>query len=123
MKCMCASAGRHLALEGFMLFLGGIFLGISLYGWDRRPPRMHWLCSFPIWIGGLASAWFIVTTNAWMNTPAGFEFTNGQLTGINTIQAIFNPSTPYETVHMILACYVACGVAVAAVYAFSMLRG
>src|SRR5437868_14472640 len=58
-----------------------------------------------------------------MNTPAGFEFTNGQLTGINTMQAIFNPSTPYETVHMILACYVACGFAVAAVYAFSMLRG
>jgi cytochrome d ubiquinol oxidase subunit I len=58
-----------------------------------------------------------------MNTPTGFEFTNGKLTGIDSIRAIFNPSTPYQTVHMILACYVVCGFGVAAVYATSMLRG
>lgn len=58
-----------------------------------------------------------------MNTPAGFEITNGKLTGINTFQAIFNPSTPYERVHMILACYMGCGFGVAAVYAVSILRG
>jgi cytochrome d ubiquinol oxidase subunit I len=48
---------------------------------------------------------------------------NGKVVGINPIQAIFNPSTPFETVHMILASYVATGFAVAAVYAFSYLRG
>src|SRR5947209_11324807 len=58
-----------------------------------------------------------------MNTPAGFEFTNGQRTGVRSIQASFSRSTGYEAVHVILACYVACGFAVAAVYAFSMLRG
>ena len=58
-----------------------------------------------------------------MNTPAGFVIKNGQITDINPLQAIFNPSTPYETVHMILACYVATGFAVAAVYAFYYLRG
>jgi cytochrome d ubiquinol oxidase subunit I len=65
----------------------------------------------------------IVTVNAWMNTPTGFVTQNGKLTGVNTLQAIFNPSTPYEVVHMILACYVGIGFSVAAVYAFSMLRG
>jgi cytochrome bd ubiquinol oxidase subunit I len=118
-----AVIGPLFAFEGFAFFLEAIFFGIYLYGWDRLPPLIHWLCSFPIWIGGLGSAWFIVTTNSWMNTPTGFEFTNGQLTGINSIQAIFNPSTPYQTVHMILACYVTCGFGVAAVYATSMLRG
>jgi len=118
-----AVVGPLFAFEGFAFFLEAIFFGIYLYGWDRLPPRIHWLCSFPIWIGGLGSAWFIVTTNSWMNTPTGFEFTNGKLTGIDSIPAIFNPSTPYETVHMILACYVACGFGVAAVYAASMLRG
>lgn len=122
-KFIGAVIGPLFAFEGFAFFLEAIFFGIYLYAWDILPPRVHWLCSFPIWIGGLASTWFIVTTNAWMNTPAGFEITNGKLTGINTAQAIFNPSTPYETVHMALACYVACGFAVAAVYAFSMLRG
>ncbi len=115
--------GPLFAFEGFAFFLEAIFFAIYLYGWNRLKPFYHWLCSFPIVLGGAASTWFIVTTNAWMNTPTGFIFTNGKLTGIDTVSAIFNPSTPYETVHMLLACYVACGFGVAALYAFSMLRG
>lgn len=115
--------GLPFLLEGFAFFTEAIFLGLYLYGWDRLSPRAHWLCSFPIWISGLASAWFIVSANSWMNTPAGFVIKNGQITNINPLQAIFNPSTPYETIHMILACYVATGFSVAAVYAFCYLRG
>jgi cytochrome bd ubiquinol oxidase subunit I len=115
--------GPLFAFEGFAFFIEAIFFGIYLYGWNRVSPMVHWLSSFPIWIGGLASAWFIVTTNSWMNTPAGFEIVHGKVTVINSAAAIFNPSTPYETVHMILACYVTSGFAVAAVYAFAMLAG
>lgn len=115
--------GPLFAFEGFAFFLEAIFFGVYLYGWNRVSPLMHWLCSFPIWIGGLASAWFIVTTNSWMNTPTGFMLVNGHITVVDTQAAIFNPSTPYQTVHMILACYIAAGFAVAAVYAFSLLRG
>jgi len=115
--------GLPFALEGFAFFLEAIFLGLYLYGWERLSPRAHWLCSFPLWISGAFSAWFIVSANAWMNTPAGFEIHNGQVTGINPLQAIFNPSTPYETTHMLLAAYVATGFGVAAVYALQILRG
>lgn len=118
-----AVAGLPFALEGFAFFIEAIFLGLYLYGWDRLSPRAHWLCSFPIWISGLASAWFVVSANSWMNTPAGFVFKNGKIIDINPIQAILNPSTPYETIHMILACYVATGFGVAAVYAVGLLRG
>ncbi|HEY4032353.1 MAG TPA: cytochrome ubiquinol oxidase subunit I [Ktedonobacteraceae bacterium] len=118
-----AVIGLPFMLEGFAFFTEAIFLGLYLYGWDRLSPRAHWLCSFPIWISGLASAWFIVSANSWMNTPAGFVIKHGKIVDINPLQAIFNPSTPYETVHMILACYVATGFAVAAVYAFAFLRG
>ncbi len=115
--------GLPFMLEGFAFFTEAIFLGLYLYGWDRLSPRAHWLCSFPIWISGLASAWFIVSANSWMNTPTGFVIKNGKVIDVNPLQAIFNPSTPYETVHMILASYVVTGFAVAAVYAFGMLRG
>jgi cytochrome d ubiquinol oxidase subunit I len=118
-----AVIGPLFAFEGFAFFVEAIFFGIYLYGWNKVSPLVHWLSSFPIWIGGLASAWFIVTTNSWMNTPTGFKVVNGKITVINSVAAIFNPSTPYETVHMILACYVTCGFAVAAVYAFSLLQG
>src|SRR5436305_610803 len=118
-----AVVGLPFALEGFAFFLEAIFLGLYLYGWDRLSPRAHWLCSFPIWISGLASAWFIVSANSWMNTPAGFVIKNGKVVDINPIQAMLNPSTPYETIHMMLACYVATGFAVAGVYALAILRG
>jgi cytochrome bd ubiquinol oxidase subunit I len=118
-----AVVGLPFALEGFAFFLEAIFLGLYLYGWDRLSPLAHWLCSFPIWISGLASAWFIVSANSWMNTPAGFVIKNGKVVDINPLQAMLNPSTPYETIHMILACYVATGFGVAAVYAVGMLRG
>src|SRR5438270_9060695 len=115
--------GLPFALEGFAFFLEAIFLGLYLYGWERLSPRAHWLCSFPLWISGAASAWFIVSANSWMNTPVGFQITHGQVTGINPLQAILNPSTPYETTHMLLAAYVATGFGVAAIYAIQILRG
>ncbi len=118
-----AIIGPLFAFEGFAFFLEAIFFAIYLYGWDRLKPFQHWLCSFPIVIGGAASTWFIVTTNSWMNTPTGFTFKDGRLISIDTISAIFNPSVPYETVHMLLGCYVACGFGIAGLYAFSMLRG
>lgn len=80
--------GLPFMLEGFAFFLEAIFLGLYLYGWDQLSPRAHWLCSFPIWISGLASAWFIVSANSWMNTPAGFVFKMGR----SWIFALFKPS-------------------------------
>ena len=115
--------GLPFAMEGFAFFLEGIFVGLYIYGWDRLSPRVHWLCSFPLWISGAFSAFFITTANSWMNTPAGFILHNGKVSGVNPIAAMFNPSTPYETVHMILASYVATGFVVAAVYAVAILRG
>ena len=58
-----------------------------------------------------------------MNTPTGFEIQNGKLTGINTWAAIFNPSQPYEIMHMVLAAFVGIGFGVATVYAIAILRG
>src|SRR3984893_16942800 len=115
--------GLPFMLEGFAFFLGALFLSLYLYGWQGLSPVAHWLCSIPIAFSGLASAWFIVSANSWMNTPAGFVIKNGQVVDINPWQAMFNPSTPYETVHMMLSCYVATGFGVAAVYAYAMARG
>ena len=115
--------GLPFALEGFAFFTEGIFLGLYLYGWDRLSPRAHWLCTLPIAVAGTASAFFVVTANAWMNTPAGFTAVNGKVTSVNPLAAMFNPATPSETVHTILACYQVAAFAVAAIYAIVLLRG
>ncbi len=115
--------GVPFAMEGFAFFTEGIFLGLYLYGWDRLSPRAHWLCSIPVAVGGTASAFFVVTANAWMNSPTGYTAVNGHVTDVNPLAAMFNPTTPSETVHMILAAYQVSAFAVAAIYAVALLRG
>ncbi len=115
--------GLPFALEGFAFFLEAIFLGLYLYGWDRLSPRAHWLCTIPLVVSGGASAWFVVTANAWMNTPTGFHAVNGKVTSVDPIAAMLNPSTPTETLHTLLSCYQVAGFAVAAVYAWALLHG
>jgi cytochrome d ubiquinol oxidase subunit I len=118
-----AIIGLPFALEGFAFFIEGIFLGVYLYGAKRLSPVAHWLTSIPIIISGVSSAWFITSANSWMNSPTGFQLRNGKVTNVDPFAAILNPSTPYETTHMILACYVVTGFGAAAVYAVGMLRG
>ncbi|MGH2809775.1 MAG: cytochrome ubiquinol oxidase subunit I, partial [Actinomycetota bacterium] len=116
--------GLPFALEAFAFFIEAIFLGIYLYGWERLTPRAHWLSGWPVALSGAASAWFVVTANAWMNAPQGFTLgRDGQPTAVDPWKAVFNPGTPVQTTHMILAAYLATGFTVAAVYAMGMLRG
>ncbi|HEY1350415.1 MAG TPA: cytochrome ubiquinol oxidase subunit I [Ktedonobacteraceae bacterium] len=115
--------GLPFLLEGFAFFVEAIFLGLYLYGWNRLSPRVHWLCSFPIWISGILSAWFIISANSWMNTPAGFVIRQGKIVDVQPWQAIFNPSMPYETLHMLLACFVVTSLVLAGISAIALLRG
>ena len=115
--------GLPFALEAFAFFVEAIFLGIYLYGWDRLTPWQHWWAGVPIAISGAASAWFVVTANAWMQTPRGFVEAGGRLLRVDPIAAMLNPSTPVMTAHMIVAAYMATGLGVAAVYAVGALKG
>jgi cytochrome d ubiquinol oxidase subunit I len=115
--------GLPFALEGFAFFIEAIFLGIYLYSWDRLPPRLHVLTGLPVCIAGVASAFFVVAANAWMNSPRGFDLVNGRVTHVRPWRGLFNPSTPLQTLHMILAAFVVAGFGIASVYAVGMLRG
>ena len=115
--------GLPFAIEGIAFFIEAIFLGIYLYGWDRLSPRVHLLSGLPIFAAGLTSAFFVVTANAWMNTPTGYTLAHGKLTRVNPLEAMFNPATGPETVHMILAALMVTAFGTASVYAVAMLRG
>jgi cytochrome d ubiquinol oxidase subunit I len=110
-------------LEGVAFFLEGIFVGVYLYGWDRLPRWWHWLAGWPIAVSGFMSAWFVVTANAWMNTPRGFRMVDGKVTDVNPLAAMFTPAVWSETMHMIVAAYMVTGFCVAAYYAWRILRG
>jgi len=114
--------GMPFSLEGFAFFTEAIFLGIYLYGWDRIPAVVHWLAGIVVAMSGMLSGVFVVTANAWMNAPTGFEMVDGRVTRIDPIAAMLNPAALQQVIHMVLAAYVATGFAVAAVHAFFLLR-
>lgn len=118
-----AVIGLPFTLEGFAFFIEAIFAGIYFYGWEKLPPRVHLLTGVAIALSGLASAWFVVTSNAWMNQPQGFTLRDGVAIDIDPIAAMLNPATMSQTTHMIMAAYMVTGFSVAAFYAWERLRG
>ena len=115
--------GTPFFLEAIAFFIEAIFLGLYLYTWEKVSPVVHWLFTVPLILGGTASSLFVVTANAWMNTPTGFRIVNGKVTSIDPIQAMLNPSAPMEAFHMTVAAFEATAFAIVSVYAFYMLRG
>jgi cytochrome d ubiquinol oxidase subunit I len=117
-----AIIGMPFSLEGFAFFFEAIFLGIYLYGWDRVPPRIHWITGVLVFIGGTFSGIFVMSANAWMNTPAGFRVVDGELVDIEPFKAMFNPGYAVQATHMLVAVFLAVGFAIAAIHAVGLLR-
>jgi cytochrome d ubiquinol oxidase subunit I len=115
--------GIAFTLEAFAFFLEAIFLGLYLYGWDRMSPRLHWCTGVPVAVAGMASALFVTTANAWMNTPVGFVEAGGRVVSAEPLAPLFAPATAHQVTHMLLAALMCTGFGVASVYAVAMLRG
>jgi cytochrome d ubiquinol oxidase subunit I len=109
--------GLPFSLEGFAFFTEAIFLGVYLYGWDKISPRAHLTAGAIVALSGAASAIFVVTVNAWMNTPTGLTLTNGVITHVDPIQGMLNPSSLQQVIHMLFAAYAATALAVAGLHA------
>ncbi|MBV9463337.1 MAG: cytochrome ubiquinol oxidase subunit I [Verrucomicrobiae bacterium] len=122
MRYAGAIIGMPFSLEGFAFFTEAIFLGLYLYGWKRLPPKWHLAAGAVVSFSGVVSGIFVVTANAWMNAPAGFEMVRGHATNIRPIAAMLNPAALSQTLHMTIASYLATGAAVVAVHALRLLR-
>lgn len=114
--------GMPFSLEGTAFFIEAIALGFFLYGWNKLNKWFHWFTGVVVGVSGLASGILVVAANAWMNSPAGFDFVNGQYLNIDPIQAMFNKAWFTQALHMCLAAFTATGFAVAGVHALMILR-
>ncbi|MEP6764238.1 MAG: cytochrome ubiquinol oxidase subunit I [Gemmatimonadaceae bacterium] len=111
------------SLEGFAFFTEAIFLGIYLYAWKRISAKAHVAAGVIVAISGALSGAFVVCANSWMNAPVGFTVTNGVVTDVRPMVAMFNPAAVAEVIHMMFAAYAATGIAVAGIHAYALLRG
>jgi cytochrome d ubiquinol oxidase subunit I len=104
-------------------FLEAGFLGVMLFGLERVGHKLHFLATSMVAIGTLFSAFWILSANSWMQTPAGYAVNpDGQFVPDDWLKIIFNPSFPYRFVHMVLAAYLTTALVVGAVGAFHLMR-
>jgi cytochrome bd ubiquinol oxidase subunit I len=113
-----------LAYEGLTaFFLEAAFLGVLLFGRNLVPRWAHFVAALMVALGTLFSTFWILATNSWMQTPAGYEIVDGRFFPKDWLQIVFNPSFPYRLAHTVDAVYITTGFAVAGVAAWHLRQG
>jgi len=108
-----------LAYEGLTAFtLEAGFLGVLLFGRKLVPQWAHFCSALLVAFGTLLSSFWILSTNSWMQTPAGYRMVDGRFVPVDWMAIIFNPSFPYRLAHTVDAFYVTTGFVVLAVGAW-----
>ena len=105
-------------------FLEAGFLGVMLFGMQKVGRRLHFFATLMVAVGTFISAFWILSVNSWMQTPAGHTLNaDGQFVpAAGWLPIIFNPSFPYRLVHTVIAAYLTTALAVGAVGAWHLLR-
>ncbi|MDO9251259.1 MAG: cytochrome ubiquinol oxidase subunit I [Hydrogenophaga sp.] len=104
-------------------FLEASFLGIMLFGRGRVSERVHLAATALVALGTTLSAFWILSLNSWLQTPAGFEIVNGQFIPTDWWAVVFNPSFPYRFVHKLLASALTASFLIAGLCAWQLLKG
>jgi cytochrome d ubiquinol oxidase subunit I len=103
-------------------FVEAGFLGIMLFGWEKVGSKLHFAATTLVALGTTNSAFWIISANSFMHTPAGAELVDGRLVAVDWGAVIFNPSFPYRLVHMLLAAFLSTSLVVAGASAWHVLR-
>lgn len=115
--------GPLLAYEGLLaFFLEASFLGVLLFGRKLVPPWVHFVAAVMVAVGTLFSSFWILATNSWMQTPAGYAIVDGRFYPTDWIEVIFTPSFLYRLVHTVLAFYITSAFVVMGVGAYTVRR-
>ncbi len=96
-----------LAYEGLMaFFLEASFLGVLLFGRWLVPTWAHFFAALMVAFGTLLSSFWILATNSWMQTPAGYQLVDGRFEPVDWFAIVFSPSFPYRFMHNVNAFYI-----------------
>lgn len=104
-------------------FLEASFLGIMLFGRGRVSERVHLAATFLVAFGTTMSAFWILSLNSWMQTPAGFEIVDGKFIPVDWFAVVFNPSFPYRLAHKLLASALTASFLIAGLCAWQLIKG
>lgn len=109
-------------IEIFAFFIEALFMSIYVYAADRIALRWRLVSVIFVAIGAGLSAALITDANAFMNTPQGFRWVNGQAVDVRPWQAVFNPALPTEDVHVLVSAYMTSAFITASIAGYGILR-
>lgn len=104
-------------------FVEASFLGVMLFGWNRVSHKVHFASTIMVALGTLASTFWIMSANSWMQTPAGYTLVDGVFYPESWWDIIFNPSFLYRLPHMVAAAFLSTAFIIGGVSAAYLLRG
>src|ERR1700722_19688624 len=115
--------GTFIGLEVMTaFFLEAGFLGIMLLGWNRVNKKVHFFATLMVAVGTLISATWIMGSNSWLHTPAGYAEKNGQYFIADWWAALFNPAFRIRYPHMLLGSLFSASFFIAGVSAWYLLK-
>lgn len=117
--------GAPLAVEGLLaFFLESTFLGLWIFGWDKLPRALHASTMWIVHIGTLASSWFILAANSWMQNPVGYTYNpdTGRAELIDFWAVMFNKVQLVTFPHVVFSAYMTAGAFVLGVATYLYLK-
>jgi cytochrome d ubiquinol oxidase subunit I len=96
--------GSLLAIEatGFF-FLESTMIGVWIFGWKRLSPWAHAIVMWLVALAACGSAFWILTANAWMQNPVGYEIRNGRAELVDLWAVVLNPTAIFSILHTVSA--------------------
>ncbi|WP_459668556.1 3-hydroxyacyl-CoA dehydrogenase family protein, partial [Achromobacter xylosoxidans] len=108
----------RVAKPGAVLATNTSYLDVDRIAQATRGPAdvlgLHFFSTIMVALGTLVSATWILASNSWMQTPAGYEILDGRVVPTDWLAVIFNPSFPYRLAHMGIAAFLATALMVGA---------
>jgi cytochrome bd ubiquinol oxidase subunit I len=116
--------GPLLGYETFTAFLlEATFLGVVLFGRERVPRGFYFVACCMLALGTMASSFWILANNSWMQVPVGHTIVDGKIIPSDWKAIIGGPVFLIRWCHMLLAAFLATAMCVIAAGASYVLRG
>lgn len=106
----------------FATLLEGGCIGVMLLCTREQRSYRRFIATLIFTFGIFLTAFFVVSRNSWMNTPAGFTWNGDHAEVFSYMQVLFNPSFPLRYLHMITAGLMASSFFIMGLSAYRLLR-
>ncbi|WML45029.1 cytochrome ubiquinol oxidase subunit I [Neobacillus sp. PS3-40] len=115
--------GAPLAIEALLaFFMESTFIGLWIFGWERLSKKVHLVCIWLVSIGTIMSGFWILTANAFMQVPVGYEIKNGRAQMNDFLALITNRQVWVEFPHVITGALCTGAFFVAGISAFHLIK-